>query len=296
MEENSELIIAANNSKELEKIPHIREILVFCHIINSIRSVQRMFFLCDNRPDTPARKRDTVFFLLSNSSYLYEGMHRAYQLLRHFPNELPKELQSEFVWLRTEVKTDRNSFFKIILSSIRNELVFHFTHALCNQPFSSTVTKYPPILGQGTSIRSIDFVYNLPDDLITYYLASLVKHPEYLEESFVTTEPLKDTFASHSFPESLRDRIQYDDGKLELVFQGLMKDDDRDLLLRISESPSYQEAIKSLSLKTRLTWLVIQLRRYSIRFCEMVDNIIPSLIVQHAELIMRPTAVNSEKR
>ena len=284
MEQLWEVTIDVSNSKELECVPHIRDVLVLCHMINSIRSSQRVFLVSDDRPDSPARKRDTVFFLLSNSSYLYEGMDKAYKLLRRFPDELPKELQHDFLWLRTEAETDGESFFKTILSPIRNELVFHFDSGFSNQPFSSTVGKYPPILGQGTSTRNIDFVYTLPDDLITHYLASLPKHPTPLEEDYHTAEPLEHNLESNCIPDSLRGRATIDPQKAEIIFHGVMQDDERDVLLGVSEDPKFREAIRTLYLNTRVTWIVILLRQYSLRFCKMIDHVIPSLIVEHAEL------------
>jgi hypothetical protein len=154
--------LTARDAKELEKIPHIREVLTLCHIMNTILS-GRTFILRGAYEDLPLGQRDRGFFLLSTSSYVYEGILKTFHILKKFMDQLPKERQPDFVLLRSEVSGPR-SFWKTVLKPIRNELVFHFSNVLASAPFAITVGQYPPVLSIGTTATNIEAVYSLPDD------------------------------------------------------------------------------------------------------------------------------------
>ncbi len=208
------IILQAKDFAELKAIPFLREMTVLAFIMNTLRSSQRFMLLTEERRDGPAKTRDTIFGLISTSSYVYEGMETAATILKQIATAVPKPMHGEVAWLINEVK-NRNSLFNTTLKKIRNGIAFHFNLQIGDDIFRHAVNSFPPIFEQGSSARIIDSAYTLADDVVTQFFSA------------------------------------YD-----------------------SSSGTPEE---------KVVRLVQQLSTYNVKLCEVLDNVIASVISDHAE-------------
>jgi hypothetical protein len=198
----------------MKTIPFLREIIVLSFIMNTVRSSQRFMLLTNDRPDEPAKKRDTLFGLISTSSFVYEGMKTAAGILKHLVSSLPKELHNDVAWL---INQERNtdSLFNTTLERIRNGIAFHFNLQIGDDILKQAVHSYPPVFEEGSSNMTIDSAYSLADEVVSQFFS------------------------------------QYD-----------------------TSSGTPEE---------KVVHLVQQLADYNVKLCEVLDNVIATLISDHAE-------------
>ena len=132
--------------------------------MNTLRSSQRFSVLIDKLPESPVKKRDEIFGLLTTVSFVHEGIKTSAGILNQLASSLPK-LRNEIAWVLNEYNKS-DSFFNTTLSDIRNQAVFHFGLQLGDNILKCAVKKYPPIFAEGTSEQIIDWSYTLADKVV----------------------------------------------------------------------------------------------------------------------------------
>jgi hypothetical protein len=171
-----QLLINIRDAKEINKVPHIRELIVLCHIVNSNHSIRDQYLRMDHSSLEPASMRDNIYGMLLLSSITYEGMLKGNSILKNLAGIVPENLYSEIAWLHSEIKSS-NSFFNKVLKPIRNELGFHFTHSLANLPLHKSIPRIPPVLAEVSEGEESEMIYVLPTDIMSSYFLSLVSEP-----------------------------------------------------------------------------------------------------------------------
>jgi len=171
-----EILINITDAKEINRIPHIRELIVLCYMVNTNESARDQFLRISTGSDTNASMRDRIYGIIQLSSLTYEGMVKADSVLKKISDIIPKNLHPEIAWLRKEIKL-KNSFYGKVLTPIRNELGFHFSHSLANLPLHKNVPHIPPVLAHLKDENDSELVYVLPTEIVSSYLLSLISEP-----------------------------------------------------------------------------------------------------------------------
>lgn len=159
------VVLQAKEFAELRTIPFLREIIVLSSIMNTVRSSQRFLLLTDERPDEPPKKRDTIFGLISTSSFVYEGMKTAAGILKQLASSMPEDLRDDVAWLINQER-DTDSLLNTTLERIRNGIAFHFNLQIGDDVLKQAVPNYPPVFQEGSSDKVIDSAYSLADEVI----------------------------------------------------------------------------------------------------------------------------------
>jgi hypothetical protein len=164
------ITINIKQASEIDRVPHLRELIRLCHISNALDFMIRQ--TVQNSPESATPKRNTAYALIYVSSLVYEAMLSAYSLLRKMAEVMPKFIRGEMAWILTEVDSP-TSFWKVVLEPVRNEVGFHFSNGLIKNPFESTIPQFPPVLAEAQHEDGTDLVFTLPCDIFTGYLATL---------------------------------------------------------------------------------------------------------------------------
>jgi len=167
------IVLGANDFAQLKGIPFLRDVIVLSHVMNTIRSSQRFLLMNEEQPNGPTKSRDTVFGLITTLSFVCEGVKTAAGILKQVAASLPEKLHNDIAWVTTEEK-DCNSLFNTTLTSIRNQVAFHFNLQVGDDILGLAVQNYPPVFEEGTSSRIVDSAYVLADDVIAQIFAQCV--------------------------------------------------------------------------------------------------------------------------
>lgn len=167
------LLLRVNSADELLRVPNIQVLIVLCHIYNNISTSHRYLFTIAEQPISFLSNRDNMFMLIVSSSYMYEGIDRTYRLLNNNYNLIPQNNYSDYTWLREQITND-SSFYKNILSNIRNKLGFHFSEDVFSTNYISHLESFPVIIGNGEIDNPVNFTFEFTDTIMMYYLSSLV--------------------------------------------------------------------------------------------------------------------------
>jgi hypothetical protein len=167
---NHKVVLHVEDFTQLKGIPFLREVIILSYIMNTIRSSQRFLLLNEEQPNGPAKSRDTIFGLITTSSFVYESLKTAAGILKQVGPSLPRELHAEIAWVINEEKDD-SSLYKTTLANIRNRIAFHFNLQIGDDTLKAAVQHYPPVFEEGSSNRTIDSAYVLADEVITQLFA-----------------------------------------------------------------------------------------------------------------------------
>ena len=170
------VLINIRDANEINKVPHIRELIVLSYLLNTNHSARDQYLQRFKPSDAAATMRDNIYGMIQLSSLAYEGMRVAHSILRKLAGIIPRTQDSEIAWLQHEVKSP-DSFYSTVMKPIRNELGFHFSHCLANLPLHKSLPHIPPTLAETNNEDDSELIYVLPTDIISSYLLSLMPEP-----------------------------------------------------------------------------------------------------------------------
>jgi hypothetical protein len=186
------VVLKISNVEELLRIQNIQTLIVFCHIYNNVSTSHRLLLSLHRQPISFLSDRDNMYMINVSSSYLYEGIKKAYRLLRNNYSLIPTDSHSEYAWMRGEI-FNHDSFYNKILSNIRNKLGFHFSGDVFSNTYISRLESFPITIGSGIKDNSINFAFEYTDTIMMYYLSSLVNSDRSDEDNIIyIVENLRD--------------------------------------------------------------------------------------------------------
>jgi hypothetical protein len=163
------IILKANDYKSFIRIPNIKQIIILGHILNTIRSSQRLLIETKDDVETSISLRNKIYALLSCSCHTFEGMKRSSNILKKISPKVTKNtnLYRDIYWIINEVEKNKSSVFKTTLTKIRNKIGFHFNFTISEDYLKKSIVNFPPVIAEGATIKIIDMSYVISD----YYIA-----------------------------------------------------------------------------------------------------------------------------
>jgi hypothetical protein len=165
------VILKATDLSQIKSIPHLREILVLGYILDTLRSSQRLIMATSEKSGGTTQARDNLFGLLTNISFMYEGMKTASGLLKKLAPSLPRTLHADVAWVISEVESRQDSLFNTVLERMRNGVGFHFNLAISESHLEDAVISYPVVFGEGATRQIGDWSYVFSDNVVAQYFA-----------------------------------------------------------------------------------------------------------------------------
>ena len=85
-----EIKFKLTDAAQIEQIPHIRELIVLCHTVNTMHVLRRQILSIDENLETTVSKRDTIYSLVFHMSFLYEAMKNSASMLINLAEIIPR--------------------------------------------------------------------------------------------------------------------------------------------------------------------------------------------------------------
>lgn len=154
-------------------------------------------------------------------------------------------------FIRTRMRTWQTLFIGYSLKDYNLRLLFktlRWNEDAANFPLSYSVDPKPDNLIVSVLQTGKERIISFIKENLWSFVPALYK------ECVETSEKLSKLPAEVKFPESLKDKIRYDESRQLLTFKGVMAEEEKDKLLKLSQDIPYKDAIEALLRRSQVDY------------------------------------------